>query len=54
MDIANVPICTRNASSDAAIAEDIDQVAIKPANAPYFAPLNVTINSLLFLRFDTM
>ena len=48
------PICKSNASSDTAIADDIDQVAIKPANAPYFIPLSVTINSLLFLRFDTM
>ena len=31
----------------AAIADDIDHVAIKPDNAPYFTPLSRTANSSL-------
>jgi hypothetical protein len=31
------------------ITDDMDHVAIKPANAPYFTPLRVTISSVRFL-----
>jgi hypothetical protein len=43
-----------NNSSIIAINEDIDQVAIKPARAPYFIPLNVTITSFLFFMMESI
>jgi hypothetical protein len=38
-----------DANSAIATIKDTSKVAIKPANAPYFTPFNVTKKSFLFL-----